>query len=73
MTTYTYSKARQSLSKLLDIAKKEGKVLIKRRDGSCFSLQIEPVSDSPLDVNGINTTLNSQDIVRYVRKSRKRV
>ena len=38
MKLYTYSDARQQFSKVLDTAKKEGKVLIRRRDGSLFSL-----------------------------------
>jgi prevent-host-death family protein len=32
MTTYTYSEARQNFAAVLDEAKKEGKVLIKKRD-----------------------------------------
>ena len=71
MTTYTYSNARQALSKLLDIAKKEGKVLIKRRDGTYFSAQIEPPPHSPLDVEGIKTNITTQEIIRYIRKSRQ--
>jgi len=71
MITYTYSKARQSLSELLDLAKKEGKVLIRRRDGTCFSVQIEQSSDSPLDVVGIDTSVTTAEIVDFVRKSRK--
>jgi len=39
MNTYTYSEARQRLASLLDKAKKEGKVLIKRKDGTIFELK----------------------------------
>ncbi len=37
MKVFTYLEARQSLSKLLDIAQKE-EVEIRRRDGAIFSL-----------------------------------
>ena len=36
MTIYTFSEARQNFSSLLDKAREEGEVLIKRRDGSVF-------------------------------------
>jgi len=35
----TYSEARQKLASLLDKAKKEGKVIIKRKDGVIFELK----------------------------------
>ena len=34
MIVVTYSEARQNLAKILNTAKKEGKVLIRRADGS---------------------------------------
>lgn len=36
MTTYTYSEARQHLSSVLEKAKQEGEIRIKRKDGSIF-------------------------------------
>ena len=36
MTTYTYSQARQNFSTVLNNAKKDGNVIIKRKDGSQF-------------------------------------
>jgi hypothetical protein len=47
MTTYIYSKARQNFTAVLDKAKKEGKVLIKKRDNSSFILSTLPLAESP--------------------------
>lgn len=70
--TYTYSQARQNFATVLDRASKEGKALIKRRDGSVFMIQ--PVTDeaSPLDVPGVNTGISTAEIVKAIRESRER-
>jgi prevent-host-death family protein len=39
MKTYTYTEARQKLAALLDQARREGRVQIRRRDGQLFVLQ----------------------------------
>ena len=66
MRVFTYSEARQNLSKLLEIAQKE-EVEIRRRDGTVFSL----TTKSPFDVSGIKTNVSTQDILDAVRESRK--
>ena len=70
MNVYTYSEARQKLSSVLDSAKQSGKVLIKRKDGTIFSLSPEVQSQSPLDVKGIKTDISTKEIVSFVRESR---
>lgn len=72
MTTYTFSEARQKLSSVLEKARTQGEVLIKRKDGSVFV--IKPISSkrSPLDVAGINVKLSAKEIVAIVREIRKR-
>jgi len=72
MITYTYSEARQNLATLLDNAKKEGEILIKRKDGSSF--MVRPINSfkSPLDVAGINVQLSSEEIVSSIREIRER-
>lgn len=72
MTTYTFSEARQRLSSILEKARKEGKVLITRRDGSMFI--IKPVSNtgSPLNVEGVDLALSAKEIVDVVREVRER-
>ncbi|OGV70387.1 MAG: prevent-host-death protein [Lentisphaerae bacterium RIFOXYA12_FULL_48_11] len=71
MNIYTYSEARQQLSTVLDSAKRSGKVLIKRQDGSTFSLVPELQLRSPLDIKGINTAITTKDILSFVRESRE--
>jgi antitoxin Phd len=71
MNIYTYSEARQKLSSVLDSAKQSGKVLIKRRDGSIFSLTPEIQPRSPLDIEGIKTDISTKEIVSFVRESRR--
>ena len=72
MVTYTYSEARQNFSAVLEKAKAEGKVLIKRRDGSSFILSPTPTNKSPLDVRGINKDINSSEIVEILKEVRAR-
>ena len=71
MNVYTYSEARQKLSSVLDSAKQSGKVLIKRKDGSTFSLTPENQAHSPLDVKGIKSSITTDEIVSFIRESRK--
>jgi len=46
MKVYTYSEARQRLASLLDEARSQGSVLIRRRDGQEFLLR--PAEGDPL-------------------------
>ncbi len=73
MKVFTYSEARQNLSKLLAMAKKE-EVEIRRKDGSVFSLRSKrSESRSPFDVPGVKTGASVTDILDAVRESRERV
>ena len=70
MKVYTYSEARQNLSKLLLLAQNE-EVEIRRKDGAVFSLiSKKKESKSPFDVPGIKTQATTQDILEAVRMSR---
>lgn len=71
MKSYTYSEARQSLSKLLDLASKEGSVRVRRRDGRTFIIKPEQIQGSPLDVCGVDLDISTEEIVSCVRESRK--
>lgn len=69
MKVFTYSEARQNLSKLLNIAQKE-EVEIRRRDGTVYTLASKTMEGkSPFDVPGIKTKASTQDILDAVRKS----
>ncbi len=72
MTTYTFSEARQKLASVLEQARDQGEVLIKRKDGSLFV--VKPVSSkrSPLDVAGINVNIKAEEIVDIIREVRER-
>jgi hypothetical protein len=70
MTVFTYSNARQNFASLLNIASKSGEVLIKRQDGSIFSLKLSNRKRSPLDIKGISTKLTTSELVDIVRESR---
>lgn len=72
MNTYTYSEARQRLATLLDKAKTEGKVLIKRKDGSIFELKSVTEKKSPLDVKGVNINIEKEEIIDILREVRSR-
>ena len=72
MTTYTFSEARQKFASVLEKAKSEGKVLIKRKDGSLFKIQPVPKGDSPLDVKGVDLGLSAVEIVDVIREIRER-
>ena len=71
MQVFTYSEARQNLSKLLVLAQTE-EVEIRRKDGSIFSLvsKKKPLK-SPFDVPGISTKATTQNILSAIEESRK--
>jgi len=71
MDVYTYSEARQNFASVLDTAKKKGKVLIRRKDGTTFAIIPEKPQKSPLDVAGVRSSVSKQDIVQAVRESRR--
>jgi len=72
MKTFTFSEARQRFASVLEKAKIEGRVLIKRKDGSLFEIHPVPKMDSPLNIKGVNLDLSADEIVDVVREIRKR-
>jgi hypothetical protein len=72
MTTFTFSEARQRFAAVLEKAKSEGSVLVKRKDGSVFMIQPVERPESPLDVEGVNLGLTANEIVGIVREIRRR-
>lgn len=73
MTVYTFSEARQKFASLLERARREGAVRVKRRDGQVFVIQPDQPLRSPLDVPGIDTDITTEEIVGIVREMRQRV
>ena len=72
MRVYTYSEARQNLASLLEAAQREGAVRIRRRDGQSFVLQPESSETSPLDVEGVDLGVTTDEIVSMIREGRER-
>jgi PHD/YefM family antitoxin component YafN of YafNO toxin-antitoxin module len=71
MKEYTFSEARQRLAWLLDRARKEGAVRIRKRNGQKFILQPEKQLSSPLDVPGLNLNIGREEILEIIRSSRR--
>ncbi len=72
MKVYTYSEARQNLSSVLEVAQQEGAVRIRRRDGQSFVLQPDSSGASPLDVEGVDLGVTTDEIVSMIREGRER-
>ncbi len=69
MKVYTYSEARQKLSKVLDLARRE-EVIIKKRSGEIFTIVYKQSSSSPFDIKGVKTKATTKDIMEAVEISR---
>ena len=73
MRIYTFSEARQKLASLLDRVRSEGEVRIRRKDGTVYAIRQVTTERSPLEVEGIRSTLTAEEIVEYVREGREKV
>jgi len=71
MKVYTYSEARQQLASVLEQARRDGAVRIRRQDGQSFVLTPEQTTGSPLDVEGLDLDLTTDEIVAFVREGRR--
>lgn len=71
MKVYSYSAARQRLAELLNRARREGQVEIRRRDGQIFVVRPGARTGSPLDVPGVRAGLTREEVVGLVRESRR--
>ena len=69
-TVYTYTEARQNLASLLDRAVREGEVRVKRKDGQTFVIKPEQKVGSPLDVEGIDLGITTDEIIQFIHESR---
>lgn len=72
MTVYTFSEARQKFASLLERARRDGAVRVKRRDGQVFLIQPEQPRRSPLDVPAVDTEISTEEVVGVVREMRQR-
>jgi len=72
MREYSFTEARQQFASMLEEARKEGAVCIKKRDGEAFLVQPVMPAQSPLDVEGVDLGLSASAIVDAVREGRER-
>ena len=68
---YTYSSARQRLASLLEQALRDGEVKVRRKDGRVFIIKPEVGSDLPFAVQSMNLGITTEEIVQFVRESRR--
>jgi hypothetical protein len=72
MKTYNYSEINNNFSLIFETALKE-EVIIKRNDGKRF--RIVPCTGknnvSPLEVEGINTQITTQEIIDIIKRERE--
>ena len=72
MRVYNYSEARQNFSSVLNLAMNE-EVIITRKDGSKF--RIIPVAEketrSPFNIEGIDCSIKTDEILDIIRESRE--
>ncbi len=73
MKVYTYSEARQHLAEVLEQARRDGGVWIRRRGGQMFVLKPDSLTPSPLDIKGVDLGITTEEIVDCVRESREPV
>ncbi len=71
MNVYTYTEARQNLASILDQAAREGEVRIKRKDGQVFVIRLQRSTKSPLEVEGIELGVTTQEIVDFIDDGRR--
>jgi hypothetical protein len=72
MNAYPLSTAKRNLGTLLDKASQKGEIRIRHRNGQIFVIRAENTNKSPFEVKGINSDITREEIVKFVRKSRKR-
>ena len=72
MREYSFTEARQHFASILDEAKREGAVCIKKRDGEAFYIKPAVQKKSPLDVKGVDLGISSSEIVDIIREGRER-
>lgn len=71
MKVYTDVEAIKCLPILLDEAQRDGSVGIRRNDGRTFVIAPKSCEASPLDVQGVDLGLTTEEIISYVHEGRR--
>jgi hypothetical protein len=72
MTTFTDSEAQRQLSTLLEQARAQGEVRIKRADGQEFIVRPAPRSGLDVGYVDVQPPITAEEIVAAVREGRER-
>ena len=72
MREYSFTEARQNFAAILNEAKKDGVICVKKRDGEAFYIRPAAPQKSPLDVEGVNLGISSSEMIDVIRESRER-
>jgi prevent-host-death family protein len=73
MKEYSFTQARQHFSSILDEAKRDGVICVKKRNGEAFYIRPATPKKSPLDVEGVDLGVTSSEIVDAIREGRERI
>jgi hypothetical protein len=68
----TVVETKEDLSRIFEIARREGKVRIRRPNGDMFVIEADNAPASSLDVEGLDLGLTAHEIVAIVREGRER-
>jgi hypothetical protein len=69
-TTYSYEKAKKSFDLVFKKATIDGKVTI-RKDDELYILMPASKNVSPLDIEGVDMDISSNEIIQFIHESRK--
>nr|VFK11862.1 MAG: hypothetical protein BECKLPF1236B_GA0070989_102615 [Candidatus Kentron sp. LPFa]VFK21992.1 MAG: hypothetical protein BECKLPF1236A_GA0070988_103283 [Candidatus Kentron sp. LPFa]VFK35002.1 MAG: hypothetical protein BECKLPF1236C_GA0070990_103213 [Candidatus Kentron sp. LPFa] len=72
MREYGLTEAQQYFASILDQAKREGIVCIKKRESEYFYVTSAEPKRSPLDIEGADLGMTSSEIVEVIRENRER-
>ena len=72
MREYSFTEARQQFASVLEEAKKDGVICIKKRNGESFYLKPATPKKSPLDIQGVDLGITASEIVDIIRSGRER-
>jgi len=70
--TYSYEKAKKSFDLIFKKAALDGKVAI-RKDNQIYILMPASKNVSPLDVEGVDMGVTSEDIINFIHESRNKL
>ncbi|MES9814036.1 MAG: type II toxin-antitoxin system prevent-host-death family antitoxin [Candidatus Thiodiazotropha sp.] len=72
MREYSFTEARQHFASILNQAKKEGVVCVKKKNGEVFYIRPAISTKSPLDIEGVDLNVTTDEIVDIIRSGRDR-